>query len=133
MREPFNGAADRLNPLARRRGLSARTKPPHDTHSPPSHDALAAPRHRLVYEECLRLQIGLAVRRRQFEAQRRGFEHDLAGDLRARFVDALPFALTGAQRRVITEIDDDLRRPSPMHRLLQGDVRSGKTVVATAA
>ena len=49
-----------------------------------------------------------------------------------RFYDALPYALTGAQQRAIAEIEADLAAPHPMHRLLQGDVGSGKTVVAVA-
>ena len=56
-----------------------------------------------------------------------------AGGLHAQLLAALPFALTGAQRRVVAEIDTDLALPRPMHRLLQGDVGSGKTVVAALA
>ena len=55
------------------------------------------------------------------------------GELTGRFLSILPFGLTAAQRRVIGEIHGDMARPSPMHRLLQGDVGSGKTVVSMAA
>jgi ATP-dependent DNA helicase RecG len=85
--------------------------------------------HRLVYEEFLEFQVGL---------QRRRAERDrvpapvLAADdaIRARLKEALPFTLTGAQKRVIREIGEDFRSGRPMRRLLQGDVGSGKTIVA---
>jgi ATP-dependent DNA helicase RecG len=64
------------------------------------------------------------------ERDQRGIAHDLGGDLVQRFHEALPYQLTGAQRRAITEIEHDLAASHPMHRLLQGDVGSGKTVVA---
>jgi ATP-dependent DNA helicase RecG len=57
----------------------------------------------------------------------------MTGEMQQRFIDALPFPLTGAQRRVIDEVNVDLAKAVPMHRLLQGDVGSGKTVVAVAA
>ncbi len=66
------------------------------------------------------------------EREQRGLQHEVDGDLVHRFYDALPYGLTGAQRRVIGEIEADLAGPHPMHRLLQGDVGSGKTVVAVA-
>ena len=62
-----------------------------------------------------------------------GIEHDTSGPLVPRFLGALPFELTGDQAKVIAEITADLARPIPMHRLLQGDVGAGKTVVAVAA
>ena len=62
-----------------------------------------------------------------------GIEHDTSGSLVPRFLGALPFELTGDQTKVIAEITADLARPIPMHRLLQGDVGAGKTVVAVAA
>jgi ATP-dependent DNA helicase RecG len=85
--------------------------------------------HRLVYEEFLEFQVGL---------QRRRAERDrvpapvLAADdaIRARLREALPFTLTAAQKRVIREIGEDFRAGRPMRRLLQGDVGSGKTIVA---
>ena len=85
--------------------------------------------HRLVYEEFLEFQVGL---------QRRRAERDrvpapvLAADdaIRARLKEALPFTLTAAQKRVIREIGEDFRSGRPMRRLLQGDVGSGKTIVA---
>ncbi len=90
-------------------------------------------RRRLAFDELLRVQLVLVGRKRAFERDSTGIRHVVTNKLVDRFVDALPFGLTGAQRRVITEISHDLAGPHPMHRLLQGDVGSGKTVVAVAA
>ena len=90
-------------------------------------------RRRLAFDELLRVQLVLVGRKRAFERDSRGIRHVVDNHLVDRFVSALPFPLTGAQRRVINEISNDLTGPHPMHRLLQGDVGSGKTVVAVAA
>jgi ATP-dependent DNA helicase RecG len=87
-------------------------------------------RRRLAFDELLRVQLVLVLRKRAMERDQRGIAHDLSGDLVQRFHDALPYPLTGAQQRAIAEIEHDLAAPHPMHRLLQGDVGSGKTVVA---
>jgi ATP-dependent DNA helicase RecG len=87
-------------------------------------------RRRLAFDELLRVQLVLVRRKREIEANSIGFVHEVGGELVRRFHAALPYELTKAQRRVIGEIDDDLSSPRPMHRLLQGDVGSGKTVVA---
>ena len=90
-------------------------------------------RRRLAFDELLRVQTVLVGRKRAFERNSRSIRHVVDGELLTRFVSALPFPLTGAQRRVIEEISGDLAGAHPMHRLLQGDVGSGKTVVAVAA
>ena len=90
-------------------------------------------RRRLVFDELLRIQLTLVLRKRMIETTSQGIEHDTSGALVARFLDRLPFELTGDQQTVIGEITADLARPIPMHRLLQGDVGAGKTVVAVAA
>ncbi len=87
---------------------------------------------RLAFEELVAHQVAL----RRLRRQRQRLEAPVlagGGDLRARLLAALPFGLTGAQRRVLAEIAADLARPRPMLRLLQGDVGSGKTVVAALA
>ncbi len=87
---------------------------------------------RLAFEELVAHQLAL----RRLRRQRQRLEAPVlagGGDLRARLLAALPFGLTGAQRRVLAEIAADLARPRPMLRLLQGDVGSGKTVVAALA
>jgi ATP-dependent DNA helicase RecG len=78
------------------------------------------------------LQLGLAQRAREREAERAPALGE-PGDLTARYLDLLPFGLTPHQRSAIAEIDSDLARSTPMQRLLQGDVGSGKTVVALYA
>jgi len=102
-------------------------------HFPDSMTAKQNARRRLAFDELLRVQLVLVGRKRSFELDNTGIRHVVGGRLQQRFIDALPFSITGAQRRVIDEIDRDLAGPHPMHRLLQGDVGSGKTVVAVAA
>jgi ATP-dependent DNA helicase RecG len=89
-------------------------------------------RTRLAYDELLANQLALAVIRARLK-RRAGRRLAATGKLRKAVVAALPFALTGAQRRALAEIDADLASPSRMLRLLQGDVGSGKTVVALLA
>jgi ATP-dependent DNA helicase RecG len=102
-------------------------------HLPQSMEEKDRARERLAFDELLRVQLVLVGRKRAYEANHRGIVHVVEGELLNRFVKALPFPMTGAQRRVIEEISDDLAKPVPMHRLLQGDVGSGKTVVAVAS
>jgi len=113
--------------------LVDRTTAFHDIHKPDSMRAATEARRRLVFDELLRVQLKLVQRKRQLERTTAGFAHDLSGVLVRRFHDTFPYQLTGAQRRAIAEIETDLAAPHPMHRLLQGDVGSGKTVVAVSA
>ena len=101
-------------------------------HRPRSPEEAETGRRRLAFDELLLLQVGLALQRREREQE---VAPDLSppGDLVARYRDVLPFALTEHQERAIAEIDADLERTVPMQRLLQGDVGSGKTVVALYA
>jgi ATP-dependent DNA helicase RecG len=88
--------------------------------------------HALIFEEFFLFQLALLLRRRQ-RARERGIAFpDPAGAIE-RFAAALPFRLTGAQRRVLAEVAADMARPEPMNRLIQGDVGCGKTAVALAA
>jgi ATP-dependent DNA helicase RecG len=89
-------------------------------------------RRRLAFDELLRVQLVLVMRKRELERTSRGLGHVVDGELVRRFHAALPYPLTTAQRRVIAEIEADLASPHPMHRLLQGDVGAGKTVVAVS-
>lgn len=102
-------------------------------HTPDSMGEAMAARKRLVFDELFRMQLALVLRKRALEATEVGLEHTVDGPLVQRFRATLPFALTGAQVRTIDEISSDLRRSIPMHRLLQGDVGAGKTLVAVAA
>jgi ATP-dependent DNA helicase RecG len=88
---------------------------------------------RLIFDEFLRMQVGLVARKRAFEEESVGITHRLDGALVPAFHARLPFSLTGAQAQAMEEITADLASARPMHRLLQGDVGSGKTVVALTA
>jgi len=90
-------------------------------------------RRRLAYDELLSSQLALALVRAHLRRRKGRALVAPAGKLRGQVLAALPFALTGAQTRALGEIDADLARPAPMLRLLQGDVGSGKTVVAFLA
>ncbi|MCU1483666.1 MAG: recG [Actinomycetia bacterium] len=102
-------------------------------HVPESGDEHKVARRRLVFDELLRIQLILVRRKRELERTSRGITHEVGGDLVRRFHEKLPFPLTGAQQRAIAEIEADLAKPVPMHRLLQGDVGAGKTLVAVSA
>ena len=101
-------------------------------HRPRSLEEAETGRARLAFEELLILQIGIAARRQERESE---IAPSLGapGKLVARYREALPFRLTDHQERAVEEIDADLTRTVPMQRLLQGDVGSGKTVVALYA
>ncbi|ANU19680.1 ATP-dependent DNA helicase RecG [Planococcus plakortidis] len=102
-------------------------------HFPEDAASLKQARRRFVYEELLLFQLKMqALRKKNREAEGGSFiDYDLVR-LKA-FIDALPFDLTGAQKRVVNEICRDMKEPFRMNRLLQGDVGSGKTVVAAIA
>ena len=103
-------------------------------HGPSSRQALEASRRRLVFDEFLLLQLALGQRRQQLR-QRPAPVLALGsqGRLLQGFLKLLPFSFTDAQERVLKEICLDMAQPQPMARLVQGDVGSGKTVVAVAA
>jgi ATP-dependent DNA helicase RecG len=125
------GIADPVPPpILQRLGLLNRFDSLSNIHLPDSIRDKEQARRRLAFDELLRVQLVLVLRKRAMERDQRGISHDLSGDLVQRFHDALPYPLTGAQQRAIAEIEHDLAAPHPMHRLLQGDVGSGKTVVA---
>jgi hypothetical protein len=101
-------------------------------HFPESWDALAKARRHLVLTEFFGMQVSIAAKRVEQTAQP-GAVHAGSDDLMRRLHAALPFPLTRAQQRAITEIRADLAAPRPMNRLLHGDVGSGKTLVALSA
>ncbi|HEY3843995.1 MAG TPA: DEAD/DEAH box helicase, partial [Acidimicrobiales bacterium] len=143
--EALDRAGDLVDPLPEawraEMTLEDRTTAWRAIHGPESMEVVAPARRRLVFDELFRLQLALVLRRRAFEHNARALRHDVSpleitgaksGTLVARFLTGLPFELTTAQRRVLAVIVADLAGPFPMHRLLQGDVGSGKTVVAVA-
>jgi ATP-dependent DNA helicase RecG len=100
-------------------------------HLPATREDERAARARLVFDELLVLQLGLQWRRRQLEAGMVGHDNTPTSDgPSARLLANLPFMPTTAQQRAFVSIGEDLGRERPMHRLLQGDVGSGKTLVA---
>src|SRR2546423_6500813 len=101
-------------------------------HFPENNAQLRKVRDHLVLGEFFRMQMQIAAARAQNSA-RIGCRHPSCGLLAEQFIAALPFAFTSAQQRVFNEVKHDLQVASPMNRLLQGDVGSGKTVVAIAA
>jgi ATP-dependent DNA helicase RecG len=128
------GLADPVPVAVRRRlGLIDREAALHGIHFPDSIAEKDRSRRRLAFDELLRVQLVLVMRKRAMERDAVGIRHAVGGELVRRFHDRLPFPLTAAQRRAIGEIDGDLAAPHPMHRLLQGDVGAGKTVVAVTA
>jgi ATP-dependent DNA helicase RecG len=137
MAEALERAGELVDPLPLRfrdgLDLVDRTWAMRQIHAPESMGAAQAARKRLAFDELLRLQVVLVVRKRALEREALGIRHRISGPLLERFQSLLPFSLTKAQQRAMAEIADDLAGPHPMHRLLQGDVGSGKTVVALHA
>ena len=92
-----------------------------------------SPGHRrIIFDEFFFLELGLAIRKKGV-ALEEGIPFQPAGHLCQRLIERLPFQLTGAQQKVLAEIRQDMTRPHPMNRLIQGDVGSGKTAVALLA
>ncbi len=102
-------------------------------HFPEDSDTKLAARRRLIFDEFFYLQLGFLQRRHLMRQVQTQTIVQPTGILIDRFKDILPFQLTNAQQRVVSEILADLQQPAPMNRLVQGDVGSGKTVVAVMA
>lgn len=102
-------------------------------HFPQDHTLLTQARRRLVFDEFFYLQLGFLQRRQQQRQQQHSAIFSVQGELITQFYELLPFELTLAQQRVIQEILQDLKSTTPMNRLVQGDVGSGKTVVGVFA
>lgn len=101
-------------------------------HFPDNWETLEQARRRLAFDELLMIQLGVLRQRHEWR-QRPGQPVQIDGPLLRTFLESLPFTLTQAQEKALSEILDDLQEAKPMSRLLQGDVGSGKTVVAAAA
>ena len=120
-------------------GLPGREQALREAHFPPTDtefrllDARRTPaQYRLIFEEFFYLEYGLALKKRKIRAAP-GIAFELRDSAREKIKKILPFKPTKAQKRVLKEIADDMAEPSPMNRLLQGDVGSGKTIVAVQA
>ena len=102
-------------------------------HQPADQASLDQARRRFIYQELLVLQLALAIRKWRLRHQRQAPPLPASAKIDARITRLFPFPLTAAQRQAIDEIASDMARPWPMNRLLQGEVGSGKTVVAMYA
>ncbi|MEO8263897.1 MAG: ATP-dependent DNA helicase RecG [Ilumatobacteraceae bacterium] len=120
-------------PIRRRYRLIERGAAFQSIHAPETIAEKEQARRRLAFDELFRVQTMLVMRKRMLERESKAIRHTVGGELTARLYASVPFELTAAQRRAIAEIEHDLAGPHPMHRLLQGDVGSGKTLVAVSA
>ncbi len=102
-------------------------------HFPPSMKALSEARNRLAFEELYLIQCGLLLLKKKTQEKEQGVRHLMNGSLVKKVEDALPFRLTDGQAKAWKEIVSDMEKPTPMRRLVQGDVGSGKTAVALLA
>ncbi len=133
-RAQTRGFADPIDAaVVQGRGLVDRTTAYTNIHRPSSIAEAETARARLTFDEFVRMQVGLVARKRALERDRSGIQHEPQGDLRSAFHASLPFPLTADQEGALAEIVRDMAAPAPMHRLLQGEVGSGKTVVALSA
>lgn len=104
----------------------------YNLHFPENKNLLIEARKRLAFDELFYFQLFLVVKRRKAR-EKKGISFDVESKLKEKFIKALPFKLTKSQQKVLDEILSDMSKSYPMNRLLQGDVGSGKTVVAIAA
>jgi ATP-dependent DNA helicase RecG len=139
--EETNTAASETLPAALRQSLALPTRMQalRDLHFPPAGTSMSdlttarTPAHRrLIFEEFFYLELGLELKRRKLR-NRVGTAFATGDNVRRALKQVLPFKPTAAQKRVLGEIVADMREPHPMRRLLQGDVGSGKTIVALQA
>jgi ATP-dependent DNA helicase RecG len=126
--------------LLRRRKLIPRSQALHEIHFPTEETPLAlydqsrSPAHlRLIFEDFFWVALGISLKRGRRVKETKGTKIKLDQATKLRIGSVLPFKLTDAQRRVVKEIFKDLKSDAPMNRLLQGDVGSGKTIVALIA
>jgi ATP-dependent DNA helicase RecG len=126
--------ADALPPsLVRRFGFPPLARAWRDVHAPRDPDAAVRARERIAFDEFFAIALAAALKRARREAEGGAPAIGVPGGFWDAFTAQLPFAPTGAQRRVIDQIWHDMGRTAPMNRLLQGDVGSGKTLVAAAS
>jgi ATP-dependent DNA helicase RecG len=119
--------------MRQRLGLTPIAEAVTQMHYPTDRASLERGRRRLAFEELLPIQLTMQLRRRHFQKSAPAEPAPMSAPVERAFVESLPFTLTGAQDRVMFDVLNDLRKPIPMSRLVQGDVGSGKTVIAAAA
>jgi ATP-dependent DNA helicase RecG len=119
------------NKLIEEQALISKNEAMFNIHFPQSQELLTRARNRLKFEELFFIQLQLVVKNLTNKRKNRGFVFDKIGDyFNGFYTEYLPFELTGAQKKVVKEIRKDLNTGAQMNRLLQGDVGSGKTIVA---
>jgi ATP-dependent DNA helicase RecG len=123
---------ERLSLPSREASLVAAHFPPEGTSLKDLQEATTPAQKRLIFEELFYLELGLELKRRRMK-KRPGVAFETNEKVREALREVLPFKPTAAQKRTLGEIVEDMRQPSPMRRLLQGDVGSGKTIVAFEA
>ena len=123
----------RLRLMPRRAAIEESHFPPQDASVDVLNAFRSAAQQRLIFEEFFLFQIGHAWRRHSSSSELKPFVPIVDDRIRASAAKVLPFKLTPGQRQAVKEIVDDMLRPEPMHRLLQGDVGAGKTIVALLA
>ncbi len=150
MRSILSNVLDKYLPLVdevipedilRRHKFLSRSEAFHQAHFPPSEgftakdlDNFKTPaQQRLIFEELFLIQTGLAFKKKHAKEIKTGTAFKTRGKLIKQFIKLLPFQLTAAQKRVLAEIMEDLEKDKAMNRLIQGDVGSGKTIVALTA
>ncbi len=119
--------------LLKRHRLPDRAGALREMHFPSDRSALGRARNRMVFEELIVIETGLALEKQHRAGERQGIVHPPPGKLLREFTASLPFRLTESQRKVWGEIAGDMHASYPMNRLLQGEVGSGKTLVALMA
>jgi ATP-dependent DNA helicase RecG len=132
--DAVSGMEDPVHPAVLERfGMMDIEKALRETHFPQGPETLKAARRRLAFDELFIMQVGLALMKKRRETAAVGVAHGAPGELIAEFIRSLPYRLTGAQEKAWAEIAADMARPVKMNRLLEGEVGSGKTVVALLA
>ncbi|MBI4733342.1 MAG: ATP-dependent DNA helicase RecG, partial [Rubrobacteridae bacterium] len=121
------------SPIRNRHHLIEKSQAVREIHFPSKRETLLKARTTLIFEELFLMQIGLAARKKHHKTTLKGIKHKTDGALTNSFYEILPFELTNDQKKVIDEIQSDMSKALPMNRLLQGEVGSGKTMVAVAA
>ncbi len=119
--------------IIKRCNLPDRVSALKNIHFPKSWQALAEARRRFIFEELFLLQCGLLYYRSHRQDERQGLKHGVDGEKLRAIIKALPFELTPAQKQAWLDISLDMQDVKPMHRILQGDVGSGKTVISALA
>ena len=119
--------------ICKKYGFPSRFESVSNIHFPASMERFRLAKRRLVYEELFLLQCGLMLNREHTHDGRPGIKHGRNGETVRQVLRNLPFTLTAAQQKAWADISGDMEDVKPMHRLLQGDVGSGKTVIAALA